>query len=207
MAKIFEDIICQRYVRQQSNGRRALEEDRCKAPDVQSELATLQAWSATLEYIPGLLVAVPFGTIADRFGHKLVLVLSSIGVMLHVLAQIIIWFGLFVVATILCMLMPSNTAELKRHSQTEDVLETRESDAEQSRGLSNWAHNIVDKLGAALYWIAYENRPVGYMLLSLLITVMAKYAASLELQYITKRYDLSWESVSISTNFDQHNPD
>lgn len=116
-------------------------------------------------------------------------------------------FGLFVVATILCMLMPSNTAELKRHSQTEDVLETRESDAEQSRGLSNWAHNIVDKLGAALYWIAYENRPVGYMLLSLLITVMAKYAASLELQYITKRYDLSWESVSISTNFDQHNPD
>lgn len=90
MAKIFEDIICQKYVRQQSYGRRALGEDRCKAPDVQSELATLQAWSATLEYIPGLLVAVPFGTIADRFGHKLALVLSSIGVMLHVLAQILI---------------------------------------------------------------------------------------------------------------------
>lgn len=90
MAKIFEDIICQKYVRQQSKGRRALEGDRCKAPDVQSELATLQAWSATLEYIPGLLVAVPFGTLADRFGHKLVLVLSSIGVMLHVLAQVLI---------------------------------------------------------------------------------------------------------------------
>lgn len=99
MAKIFEDIICQRYVRQQSNGRRALEEDRCKAPDVQSELATLQAWSATLEHIPGLLVAVPFGTIADRFGHKLVLVLSSIGVMLHVLAQIIICMSLTGVPT------------------------------------------------------------------------------------------------------------
>lgn len=114
-------------------------------------------------------------------------------------------FGLFVTATILCTIIPSNTDELKRQSQTEDVLETRESDANQSRGLSNWTHDIVVKLGAALYWVAYENRPIGYMLLSLLITVMAKYAASLELQYITKRYDLSWETVSISPNFVQHN--
>ncbi|KAI0159379.1 hypothetical protein BJ166DRAFT_626501 [Pestalotiopsis sp. NC0098] len=106
-------------------------------------------------------------------------------------------FGLFVTATILCTIIPSNTDELKRQSQTEDVLETRESDANQSRGLSNWTHDIVVKLGAALYWVAYENRPIGYMLLSLLITVMAKYAASLELQYITKRYDLSWEKAGL----------
>ncbi|KAH8200181.1 hypothetical protein TruAng_005629 [Truncatella angustata] len=241
MSKIFEDIICHNHARRQPQAHHALGEDRCKAPDVQSELASLQAWSATLEYIPGLLVAVPYGTIADRFGHKLVLSLSSTGVMLQMLAQIIIcieahiepprstaffyigasaqlgqllsspiayitmrrdvWlpvclgFGLFVLATTLCMLIPSNAPELVRQSQRS--VSPSACNAESIHRSSSWARNLIIKSGAALKWIAYDNRPVGYMLTSLLVTVTAKYAAALELQYITKRYDWSWEEAGL----------
>lgn len=59
---------------------------------------------------------------------------------------------------------------------------------------------MIIKCGAALYWIAYDNRPVENMLISLLITVTAKYAAALELQYITKRYDWSWDEASLVRN-------
>jgi MFS family permease len=90
MSKIYEDIICHKYSKQQSPGEPVPGEDRCKAPDVQSELANLQAWSSTLEYIPGLLVAVPYGALADKYGYKSMLTLSSIGLLLQVLAQMVV---------------------------------------------------------------------------------------------------------------------
>jgi MFS family permease len=90
MSKIYEDIICHKYSLQQPPAASTPGEDRCKAPDVQSELANLQAWSSTLEYIPGLLVAVPYGALADRYGHKSTLTLASIGILLQVLAQMVI---------------------------------------------------------------------------------------------------------------------
>lgn len=88
MAQIIEDIVCRSYTLDVSID--SALEDPCKAPDVQSELANIQAWQSTLELIPGMLVAVPYGALADKYGHKAMLTLSSIGIVLHNSSQMAI---------------------------------------------------------------------------------------------------------------------
>ncbi|KAK7931277.1 adenylate cyclase [Apiospora marii] len=55
---------------------------RCKGNDVQTELSLIRGWQSTLDYIPSLLTAVPYGFLADRGGRELVLRLSLIGITL-----------------------------------------------------------------------------------------------------------------------------
>jgi hypothetical protein len=111
-------------------------------------------------------------------------------------------FGLFVLATVLSLMIPGKAPESTGQSQTTgtgDAEFDRDSVAKPGRGLGVWASDLVIKISTALHWVVYDNRPIGLMLLSLLITMTAKYAAALELQYITKRYDWSWEEVSTIT--------
>jgi hypothetical protein len=123
-------------------------------------------------------------------------------------------FGLFGLATVLSIIIPSKAPEPKWQSQTTDTSDddldrdaggvtASDGAAKPGRGLGVWARDLVMQIGTALHWAAYDNRPIGLMLLSLLITMTAKYAAALELQYITKRYNWSWEEVSTNTAF-QH---
>ncbi|KAM7201953.1 Major facilitator superfamily domain containing protein [Naviculisporaceae sp. PSN 640] len=51
----------------------------CKSADVQSYLAMVRGWQATFESIPGILCAIPYGILADRWGRKPVLLLSALG--------------------------------------------------------------------------------------------------------------------------------
>lgn len=69
---------------------------------------------------------------------------------------------------------------------------TTELDLEPQR----WDHYFMSKAGRTLRWLAHDNRPVGLFLLSLLFTTLGRYASTLELQYITKRYAWSWSQVS-----------
>lgn len=48
----------------------------CKSPDVQGYLAMLRGWAATFDAIPGIVGAVPYGILSDRWGRKGVLALS-----------------------------------------------------------------------------------------------------------------------------------
>ncbi|KAK8022905.1 MFS multidrug transporter [Apiospora marii] len=62
--------------------RSGLCDPRCKGNDVQTELSFIRGWQSTLDYIPSLLTAVPYGFLADRRGRELVLRLSLIGITL-----------------------------------------------------------------------------------------------------------------------------
>lgn len=54
----------------------------CKEKPVQTELSLVRGWQSTFDVIPGLLVAVPYGMLADKIGRELVLTLSSLGITL-----------------------------------------------------------------------------------------------------------------------------
>jgi MFS family permease len=85
--RIQEDIVCRDYYwktfpNEFKNPYDPIPEDRCKVPDVQGRLAKLRGWDQTMSCIPGILTAVPYGVIADKYGRKIVLFLSLFGVIL-----------------------------------------------------------------------------------------------------------------------------
>ena len=82
-ARIMEAVICYRYFERIDPSKLLLGRDEvgpgavggvaemwCKADDVQSELAMLRGWQATFDGLPGLLLALPVGWAADKFGRK-----------------------------------------------------------------------------------------------------------------------------------------
>ena len=83
MIKLFEQAICNRYYRTTDNVgpylRPNVEERHCKISPVQSELAGLTGLKFAFDALPGLLTALYYGSIADRFGRRLVLALCCVG--------------------------------------------------------------------------------------------------------------------------------
>lgn len=58
-------------------------ESECKSsPLVQSEFSILNSWSVVLQLLPGLVMAVPMGLLADKHGRTLVMALSMAGMTL-----------------------------------------------------------------------------------------------------------------------------
>jgi MFS family permease len=89
LMRILEEIICRSYYESTTPVRIDLSipipEGECKIPFVQSKLAMLRGWDTTFSCIPSILAAVPYGMVADRYGRKLVLLLSLLGVVLGLL--------------------------------------------------------------------------------------------------------------------------
>lgn len=84
---MLEDMVCQGYVPRLSTGASLADDPRCKVPQVQTRLAMLRGWQATLECIPAVLCAVPFGIMADRVGRKPVLLIAWLGLCLN-----LVWY-------------------------------------------------------------------------------------------------------------------
>lgn len=84
--KILEGIICSRhYVG-------APGEHDCTVGPVQSELATVTQMLNTFNRLPGLIVAIPFGILADRYGRRPILLLAILGAMLQdIFSKIVLW--------------------------------------------------------------------------------------------------------------------
>jgi MFS family permease len=81
--KIFEDIICRQYEA----------EGDCKVALVQSELAAVNGWKDTFDALPGILLSIPYGVLADRIGRKPCLLLGLLGVILgEIWARIVCMF-------------------------------------------------------------------------------------------------------------------
>ncbi|KAI7526390.1 MFS general substrate transporter, partial [Hortaea werneckii] len=104
--RIFESVICYRYFESEDPskiqlGRAAagpgaiggVEERYCKADSVQQQLASLAGYQNLFEGFPSLLLAVPFGWLADKYGRKPVLMLGLFSFLLKFLwIQMVTWF-------------------------------------------------------------------------------------------------------------------
>jgi MFS family permease len=77
--QIFESIICRKLHPEVAPLTGDQIDARCKAPDVQGELALVNGWKETLDTLPGIFLALPFGLMADKTGRKTVMMLSLIG--------------------------------------------------------------------------------------------------------------------------------
>ncbi|GIK06760.1 hypothetical protein Aspvir_002411 [Aspergillus viridinutans] len=96
--QIFESIICRKLHPEIALLTTQEQIDaRCKAPDMQGELALVNGWKETLDTLPGIFLALPFGLMADQAGRKVVLRLSLLGlIMEEVMVRIIAWYSTFI---------------------------------------------------------------------------------------------------------------
>lgn len=83
MIKLFEQAICNRYYASQGQAvfgtLSDVDESHCKIPAVQDELAGLVGLKFTFDALPALVTALYYGSVADRFGRRLVLALCCVG--------------------------------------------------------------------------------------------------------------------------------
>ncbi|KZF26174.1 MFS general substrate transporter [Xylona heveae TC161] len=84
--EIFEKIICRRFYRDGnhalSDSASSLERYDCKIEPVQSEVALINGWLDTFAMLPGIVLGLPLGVLADRLGRRPVLFLSLFGIWL-----------------------------------------------------------------------------------------------------------------------------
>ncbi|KAA8651283.1 hypothetical protein EYZ11_009188 [Aspergillus tanneri] len=86
--QILEEIICRNLHPDASSA------SICKDTDVQSELALLNGWKDTFSQVPAIILALPFGVMADRVGRKKVALLSILGLMMQEVAmRVICWYS------------------------------------------------------------------------------------------------------------------
>ncbi|KAM0739785.1 hypothetical protein ACQRIT_004969 [Beauveria bassiana] len=79
---IFEDIICRNYYDGWGGSSGDSRLGDCKVEPVQAELAVINGWKETFDTIPGVLVSIPYGALANHIGRTNVLVLALFGSLL-----------------------------------------------------------------------------------------------------------------------------
>lgn len=75
--RLFEDIACRRHFG--GGGPSEPDEEVCKDPAVQDMVNELFGWQLFFDGIPGLVMAMYYGAMADEKGRKPVLMLSLVG--------------------------------------------------------------------------------------------------------------------------------
>lgn len=75
--RLFEDIACRRHFG--GGGPSGPDEEVCKDPAVQDMVNELFGWQLFFDGIPGLVMAMYYGAMADEKGRKPVLMLSLVG--------------------------------------------------------------------------------------------------------------------------------
>lgn len=85
--RVFEANICLRYYAENDPSKIGddgyVPEALCKVDEVQQKLAMIFGWQDTFDAIPGLLLAIPFGALADKWGRKWIFVASLVGLQLN----------------------------------------------------------------------------------------------------------------------------
>ncbi|RDW63435.1 hypothetical protein BP6252_10980 [Coleophoma cylindrospora] len=88
--KILEGIICKNYFPDFAD----VDDQRCKNNDVQGTLAVLRGWQFVTQIIPGLLTTLIYGFLADKYGRRIILFISIVGIILNYAAfAVICWFS------------------------------------------------------------------------------------------------------------------
>jgi MFS family permease len=85
--RVYEANICLSYYREHDpsviGADGTIPEMLCKIDAVQQKLAMIFGWQETFDAIPPILLAVPFGTLADRVGRKWIFTISLMGLQLN----------------------------------------------------------------------------------------------------------------------------
>lgn len=67
----------------------------CKDPAIQGKLALYRGWAYTLDCLPTILLALPFGSLSDRWGRKPIAILAIIGIALGMVwYEVVFYFPL-----------------------------------------------------------------------------------------------------------------
>jgi hypothetical protein len=84
--RVFEANICLQYYKEHDPSKitegGTVPEELCKEDVIQQRLAMIFGWQDLFDAAPGILLAVPFGTLADKVGRKWVFVASLMGLQL-----------------------------------------------------------------------------------------------------------------------------
>ncbi|KAH0603176.1 uncharacterized protein H6S33_008180 [Morchella sextelata] len=97
--RLFESIVCLDYYRENDpgliGGDGGVPEELCKVDSVQREIAMLNGMQTLFSNIPGVVLAIPFGVMADRYGRRPMLMLTLLGLSLSsAWVLLICWFSL-----------------------------------------------------------------------------------------------------------------
>ncbi|KAI7777194.1 hypothetical protein LA080_003926 [Diaporthe eres] len=86
--RLLQEIICRRNYGLAPDS--SVEEEKCRTDGIQSQLNVISTGALVFGYLPGILVALPYGMLADRRGRKPVLGLCILGMILSQLIWIAI---------------------------------------------------------------------------------------------------------------------
>ncbi|KAL6808389.1 putative MFS multidrug transporter [Trichoderma camerunense] len=91
---ILQDIVCKSHYEEGQS--LSMDDDRCKVDAVQSEVAFINGWKDVFEMLPAIILAVPYGALADRIGRKSVFLLAIVGIGMNDLwMRMVFWFSNF----------------------------------------------------------------------------------------------------------------
>lgn len=93
--KILEGIVCRRYYEglgATTPTTPSHDDHDCTTRPVQAELATIVQTLNTFNRLPGLLLAIPYGIVADRYGRRPVFLLAILGALLQdAICKTVLW--------------------------------------------------------------------------------------------------------------------
>ncbi|KAI9829497.1 MAG: hypothetical protein M1819_006317 [Sarea resinae] len=243
--EIFQDIICRRYYSRTNRvpfGNVIIDESECKLDAIQGELALVNGWLDTFITLPsqskllpeyprvrpiddrgrstGILLAIPYGVLADRIGRKPVLILAIVGyIVTGVLIRVIstpisaalmtknTWIPyllasvITILGTLLAFGLPE-TLELAVKSSRASLLELAddENEAEDNvpvKGdIKSRVREGLREFAASTHFI-WTNPSVMLVLFTFLVAVFEKQSILLLLQYVSKRFGWSIARASI----------
>lgn len=85
--RVYEANLCLRYYEKHDTSKIGpdgnVEEELCKIDPVQQKMASIFGWQETFDAIPSILLALPYGALADKVGRKWVFVASLVGLQLN----------------------------------------------------------------------------------------------------------------------------
>ncbi|KAF7552330.1 hypothetical protein G7Z17_g4416 [Cylindrodendrum hubeiense] len=92
LQEIMEDFVCHTVYPDHRTGVPQEPDTRCKNPDVQGTLAMARSWMMWVGMLVPLLVQIPYGIAADRYGRRPVLFLGLFGLVLGTVWNMIVLY-------------------------------------------------------------------------------------------------------------------
>ena len=82
--RLLEGILCRQYWQNHDPSRfpGEIDEKWCKIASIQAELSMLKGWDLLFSCLPTILLTIPMGIVADKYGRKILLFIALVGLTL-----------------------------------------------------------------------------------------------------------------------------